>query len=92
MKRQMSVNYLTDGTIIKGYNEEGNLVAVYDNYENYARWSNTKHTEMLQGGRNIESRALYDNNNKQVSFAYRPFGQSFGNDYGYPRPQSIFRL
>lgn len=34
LKRQIPVNYLTNGEIIKGFNEEGNLVAIYDNYNN----------------------------------------------------------
>ena len=36
MKRQMPINFLTDGKIIKGYNENGRLVSVYDNRDNYA--------------------------------------------------------
>ena len=71
MKRQMSVNYLTDGTIIKGYNEEGNLVAVYDNYENYAMVEYEAYRN-ASGGTKYRIKSLYDNNNKQVSFAYRP--------------------
>lgn len=33
MKRQTPVNFLTDGKIIKGYNNDGKLVAVYDRYK-----------------------------------------------------------
>ena len=31
---QIPVNYLTDGKIVKGFNEAGQLVAIYDNYKN----------------------------------------------------------
>ena len=34
LKRQLPVNYLTDGKIVKGFNEAGQLVAIYDNYKN----------------------------------------------------------
>ena len=34
LKNQLPVNYLTDGKIVKGFNEAGQLVAIYDNYKN----------------------------------------------------------
>ena len=33
MKRQIPINFLTNDSIIKGYNEAGDLVAIYDNYD-----------------------------------------------------------
>ena len=71
LKRQTPINFLTDGTIIKGYNEEGNLVAVYDNYENYAVIEYEAY-RISSGTTGYRIKSFYDNNNKQVSFAYRP--------------------
>ena len=34
LKNQLPINYLTDGKIVKGFNEAGQLVAIYDNYKN----------------------------------------------------------
>lgn len=34
LKRQKPVNYLTDGKIVKGFNNDGRLVAIFDKYEN----------------------------------------------------------
>ena len=46
----MPVNFLTDGEIIKGYNEAGRLVAVYDMYENYAAIEYEKYYMASQSG------------------------------------------
>ena len=34
LQKQLPINYLTDGKIVKGFNEAGQLVAIYDNYNN----------------------------------------------------------
>mgnify|MGYP005757996245 FL=1 len=70
MKRQMPVNFLTDGRIIKGYNEDGKLVAVYDNYENYAVVEYEAYRKTASTTE-YRIRSLYDNTNKQVRFSYR---------------------
>ena len=61
--RQMPVNYLTDGKIVKGYNAEGQLVAILDNYENVIS------VEYDEDGK-IQS--VYDGDNKQIVFEYNP--------------------
>ena len=44
---QLPVNLLTDGTIIKGFNKFGELVAVYDKFENgtYIEYEKFRKTE-----------------------------------------------
>ena len=73
MKRQMPINFLTDGQIIKGYNENGKLVAIYDNYENYA---------VIEYEKGIDAEEkivrIYDNNGKSVEFSYNPSNQLTG--------------
>ena len=61
--RQMPVNYLTDDKIVKGYNAEGRLVAILDNYENVMT------IEYDEDGK-IQS--VYDGEDKQIVFAYNP--------------------
>lgn len=34
LRRQIPVNFLRSETLVKGFNEYGNLVAIYDGYEN----------------------------------------------------------
>ena len=65
MKRQLPVNYLTDGTIYKGFNEKGNLVAVFDKYENMLT------IEYDESGKIT---AVYDGDDKQIVFSYAPNG------------------
>lgn len=69
LKRQMPLNFLTDGSTIKGYNESGKLVAVYDMYENYA----VIEYETYPDGENKYGERIarvYDNTEKQVLFEY----------------------
>ena len=69
LKRQMPLNFLTDGSTIKGYNESGKLVAVYDMYENYA----VIEYEAYPDGENKYGERIarvYDNTEKQVLFEY----------------------
>ena len=73
MKRQMPINFLTDGRIIKGYNKNGKLVAVYDNYENYAVIEYEKSN--VNGEEKDRIARLYDNTGKSVELEYNPSGQ-----------------
>jgi len=61
--RQMPVNYLTDGEIVKGFNSEGQLVTVLDKYEN---------TMSIEYDANQKIQRVYDGNNKQIIFDYNP--------------------
>ena len=61
--RQMPVNYLTDGEIVKGFNSEGQLVTVLDKYEN---------TMSIEYDANRKIQRVYDGNNKQIIFDYNP--------------------
>lgn len=70
MKRQMPVNFLTNGQIIKGYNESGNLVTVYDHYENYAAIEYENYYLNYFSG--VRIARVYDNNGKTVTFTYTP--------------------
>lgn len=70
MKRQMPINFLTDGQIIKGYNEDGRLVAVYDNYGNYAVVEYEKSGVATNSPTRIAR--IYDKDGKEVRFSYNP--------------------
>lgn len=61
--RQIPVNYLTDGEIVKGFNSEGQLVTVLDKYEN---------TMSIEYDANRKIQRVYDGNNKQIIFDYNP--------------------
>ncbi len=63
--RQMPVNYLTDGTIVKGYNAEGRLVAIFDDYENIIA---------VEYDENGKIAVVYDSEDKQIVFDYLPSG------------------
>ena len=65
MKRLVPVNYLTDGKIVKGFNEEGNLVAIFDKYENMMT---------IEYDETGKITAVYDGEEKQITFDYRPDG------------------
>ena len=65
LNRQAPVNYLTDGKIIKGFNEEGRLVAIFDKYENVMT------IEYDESGKIV---GVYDGEDKQITFDYRPDG------------------
>ena len=67
-RRQLPVNFLTDGKTYKGYNEQGALVAVYDRYENYA----IIEYETYNTGGKCRIARIYDNNNRIVRFTYTP--------------------
>ena len=70
MKKQTPVNFLLDGNIIKGFNENGDLVVVYDQFENYAvvEYESYHISDNLFGDR---IKQIYDNNGKTVRFSYR---------------------
>ena len=63
--RQMPLNYITDGKIVKGFNEAGNLVVVFDKYENMLT------VEYDDSGKIVN---VYDGEDKQIAFEYRPDG------------------
>ena len=63
--RQLPVNYLTDGTIYKGFNEDGDLVAVFDKYENMI---------LVEYDESGKITAVYDGDDKQIVFSYAPNG------------------
>ncbi|MBQ9729045.1 MAG: hypothetical protein IJV85_05555, partial [Clostridia bacterium] len=68
--RQTPVNFLTDGTFTKGYNESGNLVGIYDRYGNYTV---VEYEEYIVGGTMGERIArLYDSLEHEVKFKYTP--------------------
>ena len=68
LKQHTPVNFLIDGKVYKGYNSNGDLVIIFDTYENYAKVEYEPyylgHTEKFR----IAS--LSDNKNNIVSFVY----------------------
>ena len=68
VKKQIPVNFLTDQTYTKGYNENGDLVMVFDEYENYAVIEYEKFDDSMRIAR------IYDNENRRVEFTYQPNG------------------
>ena len=67
MLRQLPVNYITDAekSIMKGFNEDGDLVAIFDKYENMMT------IEYDEVGKIV---AVYDGEDKQIVFDYLPNG------------------
>ena len=64
-QRQTPVNYLTDGKIVKGFNKDGNLVAIFDKYENTIKIEYDKNNRILN---------VYEGEEKQIAFDYSPAG------------------
>lgn len=64
------VNFLTDGKIYKGYNESGNLVAIFDAYENNVVIEYEQYYIGNAFGERIAR--MYDNDNNVVTFSYTP--------------------
>ena len=64
------VNFLTDGKIYKGYNESGNLVAIFDAYENNIVIEYEQYYIGNAFGERIAR--MYDNDNNVVTFSYTP--------------------
>ena len=64
------VNFLTDGKIYKGYNESGNLVAIFDTYENNVVIEYEQYYIGNVFGERIAR--MYDNDNNVVTFSYTP--------------------
>ena len=64
------VNFLTDGKIYKGYNESGNLVAIFDAYENNVVIEYEQYYIGNVFGERIAR--MYDNDNNVVTFSYTP--------------------
>lgn len=69
LKLETPVNYLTDDSIIKGFNSEGNLVTVFDKYDN---WSNVMYEKYLDANNNPKYRISYltDNKGNNVKLTY----------------------
>ena len=63
-KKYTPVNYLTDNNIVKGFNYNGELVAICDRYENII---------MIERDDDRITR-VYDNKNNQISFKYNSSG------------------
>ena len=68
LQQQIPVNFLTDGKIFKGFNESGQLVAIYDMYNNYVIIEYESYYINSSSGYRIAS--IYDNYNNIVTFAY----------------------
>ena len=68
LKEELPINFLTDGKYIKGYNEAGEFVALYDKYDNYAIIEYEEYKDGSKAGRRISR--IYDNNEKEVQFKY----------------------
>ena len=62
------INFLTDGKIYKGYNGFGNLVAVFDAYENNVVIEYEPYYIGSTSGNRIAR--MYDNDNNVVTFSY----------------------
>ncbi len=69
-KLQTPVNFLTDGKIYKGYNESGNLVAIFDAYENNVVIEYEQYYIEYASGERITR--ICDNDNNVVTFSYTP--------------------
>ena len=69
-KLQTPVNFLTDGKIYKGYNESGNLVAIFDAYENNVVIEYEQYYIEYASGERIAR--ICDNDNNVVTFSYTP--------------------
>ena len=65
LSSQLPVNYLTDGKIIKGFNEVGRLVAIVDNYENIITIEYDKNGKII---------GVNEGESKKIVFEYRPDG------------------
>ena len=62
LRRQIPVNFLRSETLVKGFNEYGNLVAIYDGYEN------TVTVEWDEANQKILR--VYDGEEKEIRFDY----------------------
>ncbi len=71
--RSTPVCYLSDGNEVRGYNKEGNLVAVVDKYGNYAIPEYERY--LVNGNEGHRIARLYDNQNRAVIFAYDSTGR-----------------
>ncbi len=68
LKIQTPINFLTDESIIKGYNKDGDLVVIYDKRENYAIIEYEKY--FVGDGTKYRIARIYDNFEKQITFDY----------------------
>ncbi len=65
-KNSTPVNYLTNGTIVKGYNEKGDLVAIADSYQNAVMIERDKKNRIV---------SIYDNQEHAITFTYNGKGR-----------------
>ncbi|MBQ4061165.1 MAG: hypothetical protein IJD46_03975 [Bacilli bacterium] len=69
IKRTSSFSYISDGQYYKGFNYSGNLVAIFDKYNNYMMIEYEKY--LLDNGQYAERIAkVYDNTKNQATFGY----------------------
>ena len=64
-KKQIPVSYLTDGSVYKGFNEDGQLVAIYDGYNN---------TISVIYDDEDKITTVYDGENDQITLSYNAGG------------------
>ena len=68
--KHMPVNYLTDGTLYKGFNDYGDLVSIFDGY------GNALNIEYADSGENTRRiKRVYDGENKTIEFEYNSEGR-----------------
>ncbi len=65
-KKSMPVNYLTNGEIIKGFNENGDLVVIYDRYENAVAIERDNKNRICR---------VYDDKENAIVFKYNTKGR-----------------
>lgn len=68
--RQVPVNYLLSGDIVKGFNANGDLVVIYDTYENTVAIEYEDYD--LSAQEKFRISRVYDNNDKEIVFKYNP--------------------
>ncbi len=71
--RQAPVNYLTDGTIYKGFNQYGDLVVIYDSYDNTVAIE-YEDCDLSESGEDYRICALSDNDENRITFDYNDDG------------------
>ena len=67
--KHLPVNYLTDGTLYKGFNKFGDLVAIFDSYNNLL---NIEYADSNDTTRRIKR--VYDGEDKVIEFEYNSKG------------------
>ena len=73
MQKHIPENYLTDGTLYKGFNKYGDLVTIFDSYGNAL---NVEYADNQETTRRIKR--VYDGENKAIEFEYNSDGRLSG--------------